>query len=48
MEDIATVEGKRKFLAKLYKDCLQNGAILIRQGFIDYYVAKGSYQILSD
>jgi len=48
MEDIATEEGKRKFSAKLYQDCLQKGIIPIRPYFTEYYVAKGSYQILSD
>lgn len=48
MEDIATEEGKRKFSAQLYQHCLENGVVPIRRDFIENYVAKGSYQILSD
>jgi hypothetical protein len=48
MEDIATEEGKRRFSAQLYQHCLHNGVVPIRRDFIESYIAKGSYQILSD
>jgi len=46
--EIRTEQNKREYSAKLYKECIQNGVIPIRKDFIEAYVAKGSYHILSD
>lgn len=46
--DIDSEYGRRKYSAQLYKGCIQNGVIPIRRDFSEVYVAKGSYQILSD
>ncbi|MBN0989361.1 ABC-three component system protein [Amphritea pacifica] len=48
MADITTEEGKRKYAAQLYQQCIQHGVIPIRQDFNESYVAKGSYHLLSD
>lgn len=48
MADISSEQAIRKYSAKLYNHCLQHGAIPIRPDFVETYVAKGSYQILSD
>lgn len=44
----STDEEKRKAAAKLYHKCRTVGAIPIRQSFLEEYVAKGSYHMLSD
>jgi hypothetical protein len=48
MADINSEEGKRKYSAELYHHCLQHGVIPIRPDFLETYVAKGSYHLLSD
>lgn len=48
MADIDSEEGKRKYSAQLYQHCLQHGVIPIRPDFLETYVAKGSYHLLSD
>ena len=44
----STDEEKRKAAIKLYHQCRTDGAISIRSGFLEEYVATGSYQMLSD
>lgn len=46
--DIESAENQRRFSAQLYEKCMQNGVIPIRKDFLESYVAKGSYHILSD
>ena len=46
--DIESLSDMRRYSAELYQKCLQNGVIPIRKDFIEAYVAKGSYHILSD
>lgn len=51
VEFSATIESeqdKRQYSLELYRLCIQKGIIPIRRDFLDSYVAKGSYQILSD
>ncbi len=48
MLETETEQGKRKYSAELYNQCLQNGVIPIRRDFTETYVSKGSYQILAD
>jgi len=48
VEDISTEEGKRKYSVELYQHCQQNGVVPIRRDFIEHYLSKGSYHILSD
>ena len=48
MSDIVTEQDKRRYSAELYQKCLQNGVVPIRSDFLEAYVAKGSYHILSD
>lgn len=45
---IESEKNKRQYSAELYQKCLQNGVIPIRKDFLEVYVAKGSYHILSD
>tara|TARA_R110002167_G_C12700574_1_gene653450 strand:+ start:3408 stop:4607 length:1200 start_codon:yes stop_codon:yes gene_type:complete len=47
-DDIESEKNKRRFSAELYQKCLQNGVVPIRKDFLEAYVAKGSYHILSD
>lgn len=46
--DIECAQNKLRYSAELYKNCLQSGAIPIRVNFLETYVTKGSYHILSD
>lgn len=46
--DIESEQAKRRYSAELYQKCLQNGVVPIRKDFLEAYVAKGSYHILSD
>ena len=48
IEDIKTQEGKRRFAANLYHNCLDKGVVPIRRDFIESYVARGSFHILAD
>jgi hypothetical protein len=48
MGDIESEQDKRRYSAELYQKCLQNGVVPIRKNFLEGYVAKGSYHILSD
>jgi len=48
IQDIATEEGKRIFSVELYQHCQDNGVVPIRRDFIEHYLSKGSYHILSD
>lgn len=43
-----STKDNRRFSAALYQKCLQDGIVPIRKEFSETYVAKGSYQILSD
>lgn len=47
-DDIESERNKRQLSAELYQKCLQNGVVPIRKDFLETYVAKGSYHILSD
>lgn len=48
MGDMRTEQDKQQRSGKLYQKCLQNSVVPIRRDFLQSYVAKGSYQILSD
>jgi hypothetical protein len=48
MSDIESEQDKRRYSAELYQKCLQNGVVPIRKNFLEAYIAKGSYHILSD
>ena len=45
---IESEQDKRRYSAELYQLCIQKGIIPIRRDFLEAYVAKGSYHILSD
>lgn len=47
-DDIEADQDKRRYSTDLYQKCLQNGVVPIRKDFLEAYVAKGSYHILSD
>ncbi len=46
--DIESERDKRRYSAELYQKCLQNGVVPIRKDFLEAYIAKGSYHILSE
>jgi len=46
--DLEADEDRRRFSGKLYQKCFQYGVIPIRRDFLESYVAKGSYHLLSD
>ncbi|WP_299494501.1 ABC-three component system protein [uncultured Shewanella sp.] len=46
--EINSERDKRLYSAELYQKCLQEGVIPIRKNFLEAYVAKGSYHILSE
>ena len=47
-ESLDTEEAKKTYSAKLYQYCQQQGVVPIRPDFLEEYLSKGSYQILSD
>ena len=46
--DIESERDQRRYSAELYQKCLQNGVVPIRKDFLETYIAKGSYHILSE
>jgi len=48
IEDIETEVGQKKYSVELYQHCQRHGVVPIRRDFIDEYLSKGSYHILSD
>jgi hypothetical protein len=47
-ETLDTEEAKRAYSAKLYQYCQQQGVVPIRPDFVEEYLSKGSYHLLSD
>lgn len=47
-EALDTEEAKRAYSAKLYQYCQQQGVVPIRPDFVEEYLSKGSYHMLSD
>ncbi|EJM7233869.1 TPA: ABC-three component system protein [Vibrio cholerae] len=47
-ESLNTEEAKRAYSAKLYQYCQQQGVVPIRPDFVEEYLSKGSYHVLSD
>lgn len=47
-ETLDTEEAKRAYSAKLYQYCQQQGVVPIRPDFVEEYLYKGSYHLLSD
>ncbi|WP_143247517.1 ABC-three component system protein [Agaribacterium haliotis] len=47
-EALDTEEAKRAYSAKLYQYCQQQGIVPIRPDFVEEYLSKGSYHMLSD
>lgn len=47
-ESLDTEEAKRAYSAKLYQYCQQQGVVPIRPDFVEEYLSKGSYHMLSD
>ncbi|KAB7695019.1 ABC-three component system protein [Plesiomonas shigelloides] len=47
-EALDTEEAKRAYSAKLYQYCQQHGVVPIRPDFVEEYLSKGSYHMLSD
>jgi hypothetical protein len=45
---IKSEEEKKRFSVELYQYCQQNGVVPIRPEFMEGYLSKGSYHILSD
>ncbi|RPH15223.1 MAG: hypothetical protein CBB67_018100 [Alteromonadaceae bacterium TMED7] len=47
-ESLDTEDAKRAYSAKLFQYCQQQGVVPIRPDFVEEYLSKGSYQMLSD
>lgn len=47
-EALDTEDAKRSYSAKLYQYCQQQGVVPIRPDFVEEYLSKGSYHMLSD
>jgi hypothetical protein len=47
-EALDTEETKKVYSARLYQHCQQQGVVPIRPDFVEEYLSKGSYHILSD